>query len=239
MARIQREGEVHAWLVSLRQSGSQIKRLECHLSDDEHARARRFVRRTDQVRFVATRSALRCILARRLCEFPAHIKFRYGTHGKPTLANVRSGLHFNVSYSGDWAIIALSRDGQLGVDLEKIESDSATLELADLVFSERERGALEAVPLSEFAAAFYKGWCSKEAYVKGVGCGLTVPLRSFDVCLDPHGPYRLLRASSAVDMSAEWTLHHVQVPCGYAGALATEWPFASILVQTFEVAVEE
>ena len=83
----------------------------------------------------------------------------YGEKGKP----YKAGEFFNVSHSGDFAVIAVS-DKEVGVDVEKIRDiKSAVIKRA---FSENEKAFI----LSP--KDFYKGWTLKESLLKCIGCGL-------------------------------------------------------------------
>ena len=55
--------DLHVWTVALDQPADVCARLELVLSDDERARARRFVFERDTRRFVVCRAALRRVLA--------------------------------------------------------------------------------------------------------------------------------------------------------------------------------
>lgn len=94
--------------------------------------------------------ALREVLARYLDEDPAGIELRRGAHGKPALADPSSPLRFNLSHSGDLALVAVTHGLEVGVDIQKIK------------------------PRRDIA--FYKAWARREAIVKCVGTGLLAPL---------------------------------------------------------------
>jgi phosphopantetheinyl transferase len=94
--------------------------------------------------------ALREVLARYLDEDPAGIELRRGEHGKPALADPSSPLRFNLSHSGDLALVAVTQGREVGVDVQKIK------------------------PRRDIA--FYKAWARREAIVKCVGTGLLAPL---------------------------------------------------------------
>jgi 4'-phosphopantetheinyl transferase len=94
--------------------------------------------------------ALREILARYLDEDPAGIELRRGAHGKPELADPSSPLRFNLSHSGDLALVAITQGREVGVDIQKIKLRRDV--------------------------AFYKAWAHREAIVKCAGTGLLAPL---------------------------------------------------------------
>jgi hypothetical protein len=117
------------------------------LSDDERARAQRFVFDRDRSRFTVARGVLRNILGRYLQRPPSSIRFGYGPHGKPHLEappnQLLPTLRFNVSHSADLVLIAVAHDREVGVDVEQIRTDFALDELARRFFSQEEVAAIE------------------------------------------------------------------------------------------------
>ena len=177
--------------------------LQQHLSPDEQQRAGRLHSETDRWHFAFARGLLRHVLGRYLLADPATIEFTTGIGGKPALGGVhgRSGLQFNVSHSGDWVVIAMARDMQLGIDIEQIRPAFRTSEIARRYFSAAENAALAALPEVLQVRAFFEGWSRKEAYVKARGAGLQLGLDTFVVSLAPGEPAVFL---AGVDSA--WTL---------------------------------
>src|SRR5581483_7894148 len=161
------------------------------LSRDEQARATRFLLETVRQRFVACRAVLRRILAERLILSPAEIEFDYGEHGKPGLVTDNHPLSFNVSHSDDAALIALSWNCDVGVDLE-FDDDRDWRPLARRFFAAAEWEQLESLPPALQRTGFYRVWTCKEAYLKATGQGMALPLGRFAVCADPRFPSRLI-----------------------------------------------
>src|SRR5690606_18361177 len=118
---------------------------------------------------------------------PKSIAFTYGAQEKPALAD-DCGVLFNVSHSEDCALIAVGRCEALGVDLEFMKSDRACRSIAERFFAPEEVAALEHLHGDDYARGFYRCWTRKEAFVKALGGGLSISLKSFAVSLDdtPH-----------------------------------------------------
>ncbi len=112
-------GETHLWHVRLDVAPAELAHLTEHLSADERLRASRLHVARDRKRYVAGRGRLREALATYVDATPAEVGFAYGVHGKPRLAGLRaSRLRFSLSHTGDHALIAVTRDREVGVDLE-------------------------------------------------------------------------------------------------------------------------
>ncbi len=153
------------------------------LSDDEWARARRFAFRRDRDRYTAAHAALRQVLGHHVGTPGAALHLVEGPFGKPALADA-DALRFNLSHSGDVALIALCPDGDIGVDIEVPRPLPDAQALADLHFTAAECAALALLPVERRERAFLICWTRKEACVKAIGLGLSVDTRSFEVGIE-------------------------------------------------------
>ncbi len=216
--------EVHVWRAALDQAPSLMQEFRRRLAADEQARAARLYFERDREHFIAARGMLRDILGRYLNDAPESLSFRYGSHGKPALAGEPDGaaIRFNVSHSHGLALYAVTRSGEVGIDLEQIRSEVAVAEIAERFFSPREVAALLNLPASEQRLAFFRCWARKEAYIKARGEGLSTPLNEFDVSLAAGEPAALLDIRPDASELLRWSLQDLDAGPGYAAALATE-----------------
>lgn len=216
--------EVHILFAGLDREPSELARLERFLDPVERARADRLCDVGIRVRFVAGRGFLRETLAAHLDLQPEEIRLAEGEWGKPRLAEVvgYGSLSFNLSHAGNLAVLAVTWERELGIDLEKIKEDLPFRQIARIFFSLREQEELFSLPLGEQPAAFYRCWTRKEAYLKGCGRGFAQPSNSFDVSLLPSHPPALLAHRTSPDEPAGWSLIDVPVPPGYCATLAIE-----------------
>lgn len=190
------------------------------LSADERARADRFVFEKDRHRFATGRAVLRTLLGRCLGRRGAELSFRYGPQGKPMLAD--GDLCFNASASAGKAVYAVSTGRRVGVDIEQIRDAAERGGVAERTFSATERDWLCGRPAARRKDAFFMCWTRKEAVVKGLGAGLSIPLDHIDV-----GPGRrgLVRVSAAAPSGTSyWIVRDIAVFPGFAAAVAAEAP---------------
>src|SRR5712691_5961986 len=117
------QNEVHVWRAPLDTPWSWT--MDEALSLDDRTRADRFRFESDRRRFCVARASLRLILSRYLKTKPGRLQFETGEFGKPFFANEKlsGGLRFNLSHSHQLALIAITREREVGVDLEYMRFD--------------------------------------------------------------------------------------------------------------------
>jgi len=212
--------QVDVWRIRLDPPRDALDRLRTSLSVEETQRAARFHFSTDRDRFIAAHGCLRAVLARYLHCKPDQLTFSFNPYGKPGLDNQK--LEFNLSHSGGFALIAITRESRVGIDVEHIRPGISSQIIAQQYFSKSESTELWTLPLEQREAAFFTCWTRKEAYIKAQGVGLSLPLESFDVSLTPNEPVSLRATRPDPREATRWTLFSLEVDPGYAAAVAVE-----------------
>src|SRR5262245_22077725 len=103
-------GHIHVWRTRLDQPDSLLPGyLQC-LSEDERARAMRFVYQQPRRDYTVARSFLRTILGRYLRMDPSQVSFAYNGYGKPSIATAYNPgpLFFNLTHSHQIALLAVT-----------------------------------------------------------------------------------------------------------------------------------
>jgi 4'-phosphopantetheinyl transferase len=204
------------WVISARVDTPGLELLECVLSEEERARAGRFRFEADRARFIAGRGALRRILACYRSLAPDRLEFQTGPYGKPALVGAFASLEFNVSHSGDYVLIAVTSGTACGVDIECARTGTDHATIAAHFFSARE---VEWLYHNE--SGFLRLWTVKEAIIKAVGGGLSIPLCDFDVTgVLERKVSSVALASRGIQQQTLW-LHELPFMEGYAAAVAT------------------
>ena len=183
------------------------------LSEAERARAVRYRQPGDVERFVKSRGALRRILSERIGADARALAFVEGGGRKPELRD-HPAVHFNVSHSGAFALIAIG-DAPLGVDIEQIKPDIGWRALAVTHMHPDERAVLASLPETQTRDAFFQFWTHKEAYLKATGIGLTDELPSIAVPLQ-GGPVAVPST-----LPGGWHATPLDAPAGYRASIVT------------------
>ena len=163
---------IRIWVGDLNvvKSGSVL--LPDVLSPDEIERLGTFVLEGDALRFRYSRTVLRLLLSDYVEQAPETIAFSYTSNAKPMIVLSGTPLYFNISHSNECAIFAISRDGEIGVDVESINQDFDSARIAERFFTNNENRYLLSVPRERFTHEFLKMWVIKEACVKATGEGV-------------------------------------------------------------------
>ena len=220
---------VHIWALQIGSSDEVADVFDPILVPDEKERAGRF--RFDHLRrsFVITRGVLRCLLGSYLALHPSAIRLQYGPKGKPVVAP-DAPVDFNLSHSGEMAVFAFTAGCPIGVDLERVRVLDELQAIASRFFCPEETAEIISLPQDQRERAFFNCWTRKEAYVKAVGDGLSVPLDLFRVTVKPGEPAQFVHVHHDINAANRWMLHDLSLGPQYAAALAYREPERAVLV---------
>ena len=207
VARARAAGVVELVATGLDLARETVAALSACLSEAERQRAARFRAERDRRRFIVARARLRELLAERLELAPQSVELAYGRHGKPALdgRSARSGWRFNVSHCDELAVYGFARGCEVGVDVEAVRPLAEADTIAAHFFSRGENEAYRALAPRDRTLGFLRCWTRKEALVKALGEGLSMPLAEVDASLAPAG----------------WRLHSFSPLPGFIAAVAT------------------
>ena len=191
---------VEVWQAGLAQPPELVRGLESTLSDGERERAARLA---SAERWIVARAALRIVLAGHLGAHPSDVELGAGAHGKPELPG--SVVRFNLSHSGDVALIALTTGAEVGIDVERTSRRSTAVERT---LTDGERALLDG---RDRHIELLRVWCRKEALAKAGGGGLGWAPETFDTTAP-----------------GDFELSDLVLEEGYVGALAVQGAGADI-----------
>jgi 4'-phosphopantetheinyl transferase len=164
---------LHLWRIPLRQGSDRSDSLGLQLlCTRQRQRMQRLRSAEHRQRYLRTQVGCRRILALYLDIDPTAISFGYGSAGKPTVASHDRMLEFNLTNSGDLALLAVSAREPVGVDCELERARGNLLAIARRMFAPEAQQALAELPPATRLRVFHLHWTALEARVKADGRGL-------------------------------------------------------------------
>lgn len=210
-----------------------MKNLYRVLSPDEKERAKRFSIKSAREQFIVSRGMLRTMLGKRVGCDPRRLVFAYGPHGKPCLDAVLSGLklkaplHFSVSHSNGVVIIGIGIC-EVGADVEKKRKVVNVKRVAARILSPLELRAFQKLDVKLQHDVLLRIWTYKEAVIKALGCGFTMPVRSFQVWRsNPKKPLEFLERIRIMDRKIgrfDLESASIALPGDFVGAVSILYP---------------
>lgn len=208
-------GEIQVWQLRFPDLRDRFDLFWRLLSPDERERATRFRRLEGREAFVLARGALRFLLSGYVGTAAEKLVFQYSENGKPYLGG--SGVGFNVSHSGDRALLAFGRGFELGIDIERVRPRRAARDLAARYFMAEELARIDGDPDPE--GMFFRVWVRKEALAKARGSTLFREMGAFPVPM-----------SGTRD---GWFFQGLEAEEGYAAALVADRKPREVRVRAF------
>lgn len=216
------------WDVPLLQSRRQAS-AACRLLAHGEMRSVETMAEPHRSRWLVARASLRIVLSAYVGVSPGEIQLVYGPWGKPALeaSTASQGLEFNLSKSNDSCLVAVTRIGPVGVDIESVAPVPRVRELARRFFAPSEAAVLEAQDDEGRLPAFLRYWTAKEACAKALGRGLSLPLPAYLV------PEEFLHRSrvrlTGLD-GGRWVLVQVDPGSDVVGSLAVKTDADDLIV---------
>lgn len=195
-----------------------VERAAESLSKEERARFEGVADEATRCQRILARAVLRSVLARYLGTRPGSVPIVEDRLGKPGLRG--DGPTFSVSHADDSTLIAVDpRARRIGVDVEMVGRAG---KLPRRALTPMELAGFETAGGAAREERFLRHWTAKEAYLKGLGCGMRIDPREVEVCLTASAP----KLTSA--KSGGWRLSYLDPRPGLVGTVATleggRWP---------------
>lgn len=210
---------VQVWRIPVAQPPTVVEAWLHALPPGEQTICLRYRQTVDRTRAIVGRWWRRRLLSQVLGCAPDELDFAETEAGKPQVASPEVGrsLQFNVSHSGDWVLLALSRGAAVGVDVERHRALDYH-ELAKSCFSAEEFSTWSGLARVDRETVFYDIWTRKEAYLKAPGLGLGKSLQEFSVPpTAEQGPLPI--RDEARSHEEPWSLWPLYVDSSHSAAL--------------------
>lgn len=195
------------------------------LPDDERAEEHRYRFEAGRRQALISRVLARWALSARAGLPPDVWKFQRNRHGKPAVCSPqRTGIEFNISHTHGLVVCAVSEGAAVGVDAEDLGRRNATMGIARRFFAPAEVAALEAAAEADRHELFFTFWTLKEAFIKGRGLGMSLPLDQFAFTLADGGPPRVDFEPTDDERAENWQFARQRLGERYSLALAVRQP---------------
>ncbi len=202
--------EAHLWLLDTTQfTAAHFAEAAQIMSSHEQERAQKMVRGKET--YIASRWLLRKVLGAYTGTTAAQINLRRTDKGKPYLAH--SNIHFSLSHSGHWVVLAVSTSGAVGIDIEAAERKRDLAGIAESYYHPQEFAQLQALAGNQQTDYFYRLWTLKEAFFKATGTGISAGLDKIHFMLNNDE----IQAEIATELDAEkagWQFHQWALTAG-------------------------
>lgn len=175
------------------------------LTDEETSRAEKFRFPEDAVRWISYRSSLRRILGAVLGTSPREVPIHLSESGKPCLAPPFENIHFSLSHVDALALIAISHDGPVGIDVES-KARARDLLGCEPSFCHPDELLELPVPSDARSEKLLELWTMKEAALKSLGTGFLTPPETVRILALESNLHRAIDEGS----NAELVRQHIQ-----------------------------
>ena len=219
-AREQLDVHIVVRMIQVSTAQDALPFLESCLDAHDRERAARFRFAEDRARYVLGRALVRKCLGHYLAQTPETIELAYTGRGRPYFP-LDETLQFSITHARDWVAIALTANARVGIDLEFMERKLNLAELAERILSADDFRAFQALPEPEKEPVFFRVWTRKEAYLKARGEGISEGLQQISVSFAADET-TFLTDSRDESAAHKWRAYALDVPAGYAGALACD-----------------
>jgi 4'-phosphopantetheinyl transferase len=214
---------VDVWRILLDNPLVPVRTLWHIINPDDRCRAERFRFERDQMRYIASHGMLRVILGYYVGIDPAQLDFIRGIYGKPYLVDSQKGsVEFNISCSDGFALLSVTCDHQVGIDVERVKSVPESDHTLGVFFSENERAFVNEFPTDQKPGAFFALWTLKEAHMKAIGCGLSLPVNRVNGFSTGIGSFVGGENGRIGDAYSSWLYKILSPANGYIGAIVVE-----------------
>jgi 4'-phosphopantetheinyl transferase len=212
------------WLVDVERSApvlAEVERDRPRLTPQDVHRANAISDPHERGQRLAIMTALRILLERLAGPHTARGSFVTGLGGKPELAD--GGIRFSVSDVEGYALIGLTRSGEIGVDLERDRPLRISARRSDELMAAAKGLAGRPLAGASPTARFLQAWCRLEAFAKARGHGLGRTLTDLGLRSGlPRTAAQIEGAAGSRAREAGLCVHDMALESGLYAAVALE-----------------
>jgi len=209
------QGELHVWQVSANIGSDPFAEYKTILTEAELAKVPFFKFRQVRDSYILSQSAIRILLSGYLSIPPGLVKLGRRRKGKPYSID-DPGLYFNMSNSGEFVVIAFSRDSEIGIDIEQIRPLHDLDEMINRNFTRSEIKYINSRP-EERINRFFRFWTIKESFLKAIGEGMRLRPDNLEFAIEKNC-IRQLSIEGVFDQD-DWNFKEISKLPDYIGTI--------------------
>lgn len=137
--------------------------------------------------FLISRILVKTVLADKLGISPHQVNIQLHPNGKPFVQGSKA-VYFNLTHSADVIILAVTEEGEIGVDIEQVDREFEWMRV-DSVLAPIEIEWIKENELTDPFSVyqrFFQIWTLKEAYIKCTGEGMSRHLKKLNFYVLPE-----------------------------------------------------
>ncbi|MFV5440919.1 4'-phosphopantetheinyl transferase superfamily protein [Acinetobacter oleivorans] len=137
--------------------------------------------------FLISRVLVKTVLADKLGISPHQVNIQLHPNGKPFVQGSKA-VYFNLTHSADVIILAVTEEGEIGVDIEQVDREFEWMRV-DSVLAPIEIEWIKENELTDPFSVyqrFFQIWTLKEAYIKCTGEGMSRHLKKLNFHVLPE-----------------------------------------------------
>lgn len=222
-------GQLHIWFFSVTQSSLILEARSC-LSSEECAHVEHLTIEKSKKLYIASYGIRRILLANYLGISSDDLIFQTNEHGKPSLNynamlqretsfSTDMSIHFNISHSGEYAVFIFSLDSPIGIDIQQVHPSSCEEMIVKRMFHPNEQMLFSTLTQEKKTNLFYRFWTIREAFLKALGCGFSMPSNTFCIEYDKSSENYYKITKSPEDYSL-WRIKSIPAPENYMCSIA-------------------
>jgi 4'-phosphopantetheinyl transferase len=228
--------DVHLWRVeidTLARSPDTVARGLDSLDAAERDRYERYRADDDRLMFLAGRLMARAVVGNALGIASGAWQWRENARGRPEVASPDCAIRFNLAHSARMVVCAVANGREVGVDVEDRQRAAFDPRLVHRYCAPAEAADIEAQG-EGWRDRFLIYWTLKEAYLKALGLGISVPLAEIGFTLEPDVRIGFLGTLSG--SSTNWSFHLRRPTERHLVAVAVEGDSAQVHEREWQLA---
>ena len=216
------ENEIHLWYTNPESiNDSIIESYYCFLDSFEREKYSKLSFEKDRKYYLVTRALVRNVLSGYVKRDPKQWKFVENDFGRPFIEPclLEDELYFSISHTQGLVACAITRHEFVGIDVESIFRKELTMEFAKRYYGVSEIKQISLLTPEKQSTRILEYWLLKEAYLKALGRGFSLPMDAVNFNFDQHGNAKLV-VGMENECTKDWLFYPFRISPVHMAAIA-------------------